>query len=391
MKILYHHRIASKDGQYVHIEEMVNAFKKLGHEVIIIGPSVVVNNEFGSEGGVISILKKVIPGAIYEILELAYSIIVYIKLKKAIKRHNPDYIYERYNLYMPAGIVAKRKFNLPILLEVNAPLYDERKKHNGISLARLAKWSEQFVWRNADHILCVTHVLADIIEYNGVQKERITITPNGINPEKFIHVIEHDKAKELLGLNDSIVLGFVGFMRKWHGLEMIINFIAREGNKKIHILLVGDGPGRAEIEEKAKRAGVESQVTITGVVSRDRVTDYISAFDIALQPAVVSYASPLKLFEYLALGKAILAPAAENIMEILESNKNAILFEPENMESLNKGLRLLINNAELRKGLGRAAQLTIKKNGYTWENNAITSCKIANKYIQIREEGQVSR
>jgi len=381
VKILYHHRIASKDGQYVHIEEMIAALKKLGHEVIIVGPSVVENNEFGSEGGIISILKKIIPGSIYELMELAYSTVAYIKLYKAIIKHSPDFIYERYNLYMPAGIWAKNKFKIPMFLEVNAPLYDERKKHDGVSLSKLAKWSEIYVWKNADHIFCVTHVLKKMIENNGVPNNKITVTPNGINQDKFSHVIDHDKAKENLGLNNSLVLGFVGFMRKWHGLELVVDFIARQNNQKLHILLVGDGPNRSEIEEMAIRAGVISQLTITGVVPRDKVTDYISAFDIALQPAVVSYASPLKLFEYLSLGKAIIAPASNNIMEILENNKNAILFEPDNMKSLEDALSILINDHELRSRIGKNAQLSVEINGYTWENNAAIVCQLASKYI----------
>ena len=381
MKILYHHRIASKDGQYVHIEEMIAAFKKLGHEVIIVGPSVVENNEFGSEGGVISVLKKIIPGAIYEVMELGYSVVAYIRLYKAIRKHSPDCIYERYNLYMPAGIWAKNKFKIPMFLEINAPLYDERNKHDGISLSKLAKWSEAYVWNNADHIFCVTHVLAKMIEIKGVTNNKITVTPNGINQDKFSRVIDQDKAKDILGLNNNLVLGFVGFMRKWHGLELVVDFIARQNNQKLHILLVGDGPNRSELEELAIRAGVKSQLTITGVVPRDKVTDYISAFDIALQPAVVSYASPLKLFEYLSLGKAIIAPASDNIMEILENNNNAILFEPGNMKSLEDALSILINDQELRKRIGKNAQLSVEMNGYTWENNAKIVSQLASKYI----------
>lgn len=145
--------------------------------------------------------------------------------------------------------------------------------------------------------------------------------------------------------------------------------------------MVGDGPNRSELEEMAIRAGVKSQLTITGVVPRDKVTDYISAFDIALQPAVVSYASPLKLFEYLSLGKAIIAPASDNIMEILENNNNAILFEPGNMKSLEDALSILINDQELRKRIGKNAQLSVEMNGYTWENNAKIVSQLASKYI----------
>ncbi len=82
-------------------------------------------------------------------LEIAYSIADYRRLAAAIKKHKPDVIYERYNLYLPSGIWAKRRFRLPLLLEVNAPLYEERKKYHGIALQRLARRIESYTWRGA--------------------------------------------------------------------------------------------------------------------------------------------------------------------------------------------------------------------------------------------------
>ena len=80
MKILYHHRIASKDGQFVHVEELTNALKRQGHQIIMVGPAVVDNNEFGSQGGIIAVLKKFMPGFLYELMEFGYNLIVFIKL-----------------------------------------------------------------------------------------------------------------------------------------------------------------------------------------------------------------------------------------------------------------------------------------------------------------------
>jgi glycosyltransferase involved in cell wall biosynthesis len=89
----------------------------------------------------------------------------------------------------------------------------------------------------------------------------------------------------------------------------------------------------------------------------------------------------LKLFEYLALGKAIIAPIADNIMEVLEDKTNAILFESGNIDSLEDSLTILINDTKLREKLGRNARRTIEENGYTWEGNAHTVSEIASNYI----------
>ena len=371
MKILYHHRIRSKDGQYVHIEELTNALKELGHEIIMVGPSAVQKEEFGAEAGIVTVLKKYLPKFVYELLELAYALVDYRRLVRAAKKYRPDCIYERYNLYVPSGVWLKRRFKLPMLLEVNAPLYDERKKYGGIAIDRVARWTEHFAWRGADYVLPVTQVLAERIKQAGVPETRIVVIPNGINPESFSRVPDTNTAKAALGLQGRLVLGFVGFMREWHGLEQVVELVADSRDEARHLLLVGDGPARAGLEQRARALGIEDKVTITGVIDRERVANYIAAFDVALQPEVVEYASPLKLFEYLALGRAIVAPASRNIQEILTDGDNAVLFRPGDQNDFRAAVDRVCRDAALRARLASAAAATIAGRGLTWNNNAM--------------------
>jgi len=370
MKILYHHRIASKDGQYVHIEELTNALKLLGHDIIMVGPSTVEKESFGSEGGIVPLLKRFVPGFAYELMELGYSFVAYLKLRHAVLKYKPDCLYERYSIYMPAGVWIRKRFNLPMLLEINAPLFEERGKYGGLALPKLAKWTEEYAWRNADIVLPVTAVLAARVQGTGVPGDRITVIPNGIDGKKFSKVPNTEQAKERLGLGDSLVLGFTGFMREWHGLDHVVDIVARNRDRNCHLLLVGEGPARAGIEERARTLGVEDRVTVTGVIARDQVADYVAAFDIALQPDVVDYASPLKLFEYLALGRAIVAPDRPNIREVLSDGDNALLFDPEGPGALTESVERLCVDTALRKRLGEAARSTIQEKGFTWERNA---------------------
>jgi glycosyltransferase involved in cell wall biosynthesis len=372
MKILYHHRIASKDGQFVHVEELTQALKRQGHEIIFIGPNVMNNSEFGSEGGIIPLLKKFIPGFAYEIMELCYSSVAFYKLWRAVQIHQPDCLYERYNLYMPAGIWIKRLFKLPMILEINAPLYAERSKFDAIAIPFLARWSEQFTWRNADHVVPVTQVMADQVSAVGVASSHITVIPNGINIERFGTFPTTQQAKTKLGLQDRLVLGFTGFVRDWHRLDRVIDLLANDQHGQTrHLLLVGDGPARESLEQHAKSIGVSDQVTITGIVERDKVADYVAAFDVALQPDVVEYASPLKLFEYMALGRAIVAPDTPNIREVLTHNNNALLFNADDMDaSFPAAVELFCSHTELRNQLGAEASKTIVDGGFTWDNNA---------------------
>ena len=370
MKILYHHRIASKDGQYVHVKELTEALKKLGHEIIMVCPEVAENSDFGSKGGLVPILKRFIPGFIYELMELGYSMYVYLKLKKAVKQHKPDCLYERYNLYNPAGVWIKRRFNLPMLLEVNAPIFQERSKYDGIAIPWLARWVEHYTWNGADIVLPVTEVLANYIKDAGVNDKRIVVIPNGIDLEKFEKVPDSVAAKKRMGMDGCLVLGFTGFVREWHGLDRVVNLLANKSGQQRHLLVVGDGPARSNIEKCAAQLEVSDKVTFTGIISRDQVADYVAAFDVALQPDVVAYASPLKLFEYMVLGRAVVAPNTANIREVLEDNVNAILFDPDRQDAMCDAVEAVCMDEALRHRVAGAARETIFSGGYTWINNA---------------------
>lgn len=371
MKILYHHRIRSKDGQYVHIKEMIEALRALGHEVIVVAPPGMEKNEFGAGAGPVYWMKRHLPHFIYEVMEFAYSLIAYRRLSQAVHQHQPDCLYERYNLFMPAGVWLKRRYGLPMLLEVNSPLYQERAHYDGISLKRLARWTERYTWRGADCVLPVTRVLGDIIAAEGISETRIRVIPNGINPQRFGNAPEIEAAKRALSLHGKMVLGFTGFVRDWHGLNDVIDLIARDAaHMARHLLVVGDGPARASLEMQARRLGIADRLTFTGIIGRDDVARYVAAFDIALQPAVVAYASPLKLFEYLMLGRAIVAPAQPNIMEILSDGKNAVLFEPKQPGALAAAIERVSRDPELSRRIAAGARASITEQGLTWQRNA---------------------
>ena len=110
MKILYHHRTASGDGQAVHIEEMIAALRRQGHEVLVVSPGNGDHHRMGGKIGWAHWLKSVLPKACYELLELSYSIIAFTRLARTIRAFRPDVIYERYNLYLMGGLLAKRWF-----------------------------------------------------------------------------------------------------------------------------------------------------------------------------------------------------------------------------------------------------------------------------------------
>ncbi|HYH23096.1 MAG TPA: glycosyltransferase family 4 protein [Azospirillum sp.] len=374
MKILYHHRTQARDGCIVHIGELIAALRALGHEVVVVAPP---GTEGGpaadtGSGGPVDRLRRALPKAAFELLEFLYAFHAFARLYRAFRRHRPDVLYERYNLYTPTGAWLKRLTGLPVLLEVNAPLAHERAAHGGLALTPLARWTERLAWRSADRVLPVTSVLADHVRAAGVPDGRIAVIPNGVDPRRFAADAAHTAAaKARLGLEGRLVLGFTGFVREWHRLEQVVDVLAEPGPGACpHLLLVGDGPARAGIEERARQRGVADRVTVTGVLPHDAIPGHVAAFDIALQPAVTAYASPLKLFEYMQAGRAIVAPDAPNIREVLRHDGNALLFDPADPAAFGHAVRRLCRDGALRARLGAQARATIAERQLTWDGNA---------------------
>jgi len=385
MKILYHHRIRSKDGQYVHLEELTRALTQLGHEIVFVGPVAIDKEEFGADAGWIASLKKFLPRFVYELLEFGYSFPAFFRLWLAVSIHHPDGIYERYNLFFPAGVWIRRLSRIPLLLEVNAPLLEERSRYDGLQFSRLARWSQEYVWRGADFVLPVTRVLAEHVRRAGVPETHIMVIPNGVDRDKFQRQPGREEAKQRLGLEGRLVLGFTGFIRDWHGLDHVIDWIAdHQGRTPRHLVITGDGPARQSLEQLARKRGVSQAVTITGIVPREEVVRYVAAYDIALQPAVVEYASPLKIFEYLALGCAIVAPSMPNIREILVDGKNALLFDPSDEAAFGQTIQRLCDDDGLRMRICEGARNTIEDRQLTWLHNAE---RVVHLFEQLRAHG----
>ncbi|MCW8305507.1 glycosyltransferase family 4 protein [Acidiphilium sp. PA] len=361
MRILYSHRIQSRDGQSVHVEDLVAAFRAAGHEVLVVGPSFYESTGFGAETTWVARLRAALPGAIGELAELAYNIPAWWRLRGAAAAFNPDLIYERYNLFYLAGMWLARERKIPFLVEVNSPLAEERIAHGGLKLHGLARWTERAVWRAATRVFAVTKVLGARITAVGVDPSNLVITPNGINLDRF--------PPRPPTTGRRAVLGFIGFVRPWHGIEPVITALA-ESPDKFDFVIAGEGPARPILESMVASAGLAAHVSFAGLVAREAVPAFLAGIDIALQPRAVDYASPLKLFEYMAAGCAIVAPDQPNLREILVDGETALLFEPENWAALWACIARLAADPALRTRLGQAARAEVIGRDYTWAGNA---------------------
>lgn len=385
MRILYSHRTRSADGQRVHIDALTRALVAQGHEVLMCGPEGISTPDTPARlsAGETAGRKSPLPKPLYELAEWAYSVPATRRLQAAASHFEPDIVYERYNLFFHAGAAVARRCGVPFLLEVNSPLADERKANGGLSLEGLAHRSERTIWQSADAVLPVTAVLGDIITAQGVAPEKIHVIPNGVDDETLLLADGLDLL-EAYEIRQPLVLGFVGFVRDWHGVDRVVDWLASPAGKDAHLLLVGDGPAAPDLKAQAARLGVADRLTVTGVIQRGEVAAHISAFDIALQPAVTPYASPLKLQEYMAQARAVIAPDQPNIREAVTHGETAFLVPPGDTAALYKALDLLAGDKTLREGLGKAARQTLLERDLTWAGNARRVIRLAQDLILAR-------
>ena len=359
MRILYSHRIQSRDGQAVHVEEMIAALRAAGHEVRVVGPAAYAEARFGHGSRRLERLRRTLPAAVGELAELAYAVPATSRLAQAWREFRPDLVYERYNLFHLAGAFLARRHGALFYLEVNAPLAAERARHGGLRLQALARAVERATWRAASRLLPVTAVLGEIAAAQGVDPARISVVPNAIVAARF---------PEPPSRSDPPTLGFVGFVRDWHGLDTVLDAMAADPIP-LELAIVGDGPARPSLQRQAAALGLGGRVRFLGLVPPGDVPALVQGFAIALQPQVTAYASPLKLFDYMAAGCAIVAPDQPNIREVLGHETTALLFDPAEAGAMWAAVRRLAAAPALRAQLGQAARAAALER-HTWAGNA---------------------
>jgi glycosyltransferase involved in cell wall biosynthesis len=363
MNVLYHHRTKSRDGQAVHIRELIAALRRRGHAVEEWALSPGDEGEMGSEGGLVGKLAAAAPRICYELAEHAYGPIIAPRLVAAGRACDADVLYERHALNNSAGMRAARKLGVPYLLEVNSPLTRERSGYETLVLQKWAARCERRVLAAADRLLVVTHVLRDILIEDGLPPERVVVIPNGADMSLYPDTPPAER--------DELVIGFTGFFRPWHGLETLVDALADGALPAgARLLLVGDGPSRSDIEARAAQRGLADRVEITGSVERAAIPDLVRSMDICVQPAATPWASPLKLFEYMAAGRAIVAPDQPSLREVLAHERDALLFEPDDPGAMAAAVVRLGNDAALRTALGATARERVLEVPYTWDGNA---------------------
>ena len=416
MKILYvcsdaGIAILGRKGASVHVRELVGAFTRAGHEVVVAAPLLNKSSwekPAGIAGNILQIrASSAVQSAVGAVKEFTGQFgldsplsgelrrILYVQelvteLRRRLDGERPDFIYERAAIFGTAGVALARAWNIPLLVELNAPLAVEQSRYRGSDLVDLAAHAERLLLSSADAVLAVSASLRAHSINHGAATDRVHVLPNGVNPALFYPAPADRLVRARLGLNGGPVLGFLGGLRPWHGVEVLPELLQKlsRRHKRLQLLIAGDGQLRPHLELGLRKRRLLGRTIFTGPLAHEEVPNVIRQFDVAIAPYPSLdhdfYFSPLKLFEYMACGLAVVASCSGQIAEVVKHGKTGLLCPPGNTDALVAACDRLLGDSRLGRRLGRAAARTIVGR-YTWDANARRAVALAKKLITGRK------
>jgi glycosyltransferase involved in cell wall biosynthesis len=280
---------------------------------------------------------------------------------------NHDLVYERNSLYRFAVAQACQRLKLPYVLYFEA---DDVQEHDimGKPLTGLLRWQAKRAIRYnlqaADRVIVVSDPLkAHLITAWQIPAEKIVVFPNVADVHRFRPDAQaRAEVRAALGLVDQPLVIFVGNFYEWHDVTTLLHAFARllTTHPEAHLILVGDGERRQAMQQLATELGLGQAVQFLGLAPHSEVPRYLAAADIAVVPYPILnmdlWLSPLKLYEYMAAGKAIIASDVGQIKETIQSGQNGLLVPPQDVSAMVTALQELMDNSALCAKLGAQAR-----------------------------------
>jgi glycosyltransferase involved in cell wall biosynthesis len=286
-----------------------------------------------------------------------------------------SFIYQRYSRFNWTGVLLSAVTGLPLSLEFNGSEVWISRQWDPIGLRWLLRRVERLNLRAADLIFVVSEVERRNLIEAGVSQAKIIVNPNGVDTDRFRPECGGREIRRALGIDDQTVVGFAGTFGPWHGAPVLAEAATRinEPESRCHFIFIGAGEQRVLSESIIESGAVSA--TFTGSISHEKVPAYLDACDILASPHVPSpdgsefFGSPTKLFEYLAMGKGIVASRLGQVAEVIIDGENGLLVEPGDADGLARAIEKLAVDGKLRSRLGAAARMTAIER-YTWRHNA---------------------
>ncbi len=299
----------------------------------------------------------------------------------------PDAIIERLTLLSHVGLDLSERLDCPLVVEVNALLSREAAQFRGLALKELAEEIERRVFSRADEIITVSSALGDQLVAEGVSASKISVVPNGVDLSAFGDM-DGDSVRRDLALGERFVVGFLGSLKAWHGVDMLMSTFARlrEANRDSSLLIVGTGPMEEALKRQATELNISDAVRFAGAVEHREVPNYLDAMDVAVAPyrnMENFYFSPIKLFEYMAAGRCVVAARCGQIETVLDGGRHGLLFEAGNESSLLDCLLEAYQNSDRRCELGQSARACVEAR-YTWRAAAEATLRAVDSALNRR-------
>ena len=295
------------------------------------------------------------------------------------ERLGPTLVYQRHAVFLSAGMSVAGDLGLPLVLEWNASevwarTHWERQLPVERVLTPLAASIERRVAKAADVVAAISEPAAEMARQVGAPAERVVVVPNGVD----VGEVRPDLAvangnRDLRDHGYGPLLGWVGTFGPWHGAEVLVRALSLL-SPATRLLMIGEGERRAESAALAESLGVADRIRWLGALPHGETLARLAACDILVTPTlplpgVPFFGSPTKLFEYMALGRPIVASRLDQLAEVLEDGRNALLARPGDHVDLAGAIRRVLESLDRGERLGRQARRDVVHR-HTWDHRA---------------------
>src|SRR6266851_1598310 len=289
-------------------------------------------------------------------------------LRRVLEQDGPfDLVYERHSLFSYSGMEYARSAGVPGLLEVNAPLIEEQSQYRTLVDRDGAERAARRSFEAASVLAAVSEGVATYLDRFPEAQGRVQVVANGVDPDRFRPARVADASSLRL-----FTVGFVGSLKGWHGLPNLVEAFARLTTltSDVRLLIVGDGPERERLEGALRDRRILNYATFTGAVSHDQVPALLGSIDVAVAPYPKLsnfYFSPLKIYEYMAAGLAVVASHTGQVAKLIDDGVTGLLYEPGDVDGLLDAVDRLRCDPALRLSLGMEARDAVVR-AHTWDS-----------------------
>lgn len=368
-----------------------------GHKVIWITPSMENGKEihevFFKEVKIYETPYRNQSSLIAKILnKLQFLVKEYRLINKILKQERFDIIQVR-NSALEALLVLhiKKRHDIPFVFQYTMPRELYKFFHPGKNclyyFGKFESYIKKYILRKADFMFPISKWMEKELIGGGIQKSKMMALPMGVNPELFSLKKDGTKIRKMYELDDSQIILYIGAMVKPRQLNILIYAFSkvRDRQENVKLLMVGEGDDKTNLEELASFLGIQNDIIFTGQVPYFDMPYFIAAADVSLCPvpplSIYKVSSPTKLFEYMAMGKPIVAnEEIPEQKEVIEESGGGILVKFDG-ESFASGIIELLDNPNKAKEMGRKGHEWVVKNR-SYENMAR---EVEKKYYELLE------